>query len=126
MDMPKKQLVAEALVDLHRRLSTLPTRSHERRVIMQETANLYGVSEQTLYRALAQRARPRALRRADRGTPRVLPQDEMEYYCELISAIKVQTSNKKGRFEPIMFSVRYRFWSMQSHICTNDVRNVLR
>src|ERR1700730_12466027 len=55
MDMPKKQLVAEALIDLHRRLTALPTRSHERRMIMQETANLYGVSEQTLYRALAQR-----------------------------------------------------------------------
>jgi hypothetical protein len=78
MDMPKKQLVAEALIDLHRRLTALPTRSHERRMIMQETANLYGVSEQTLYRALAQRARPRALRRSDRGTPRVLPQDKME------------------------------------------------
>ena len=97
MDMPKKQLVAEALIDLHRRLSTLPTRSHERRIVMQETANLYGVSEQTLYRALAQRARPRALRRSDRGTPRVLPQDKMEYYCELIAALKVRTSNKKGR-----------------------------
>jgi hypothetical protein len=43
MDMPKKQLVVEALIDLHRRLSTLPTRSHERRMIMQETATLYGV-----------------------------------------------------------------------------------
>ena len=95
--MPKKQLVGEVLIDLHRRLSTLPTRSHERRMIMQETANLYGVSEQTLYRALAQRARPRALRRSDRGTPRVLPQDKMEYYCELIAALKVRTSNKKGR-----------------------------
>ena len=95
--MPKKQLVAEALIDLHRRLSALPSRSHERRMIMQETANLYGVSEQTLYRALAQRARPRALRRSDRGTPRVLPQDKMEYYCEIIAAIKVRTSNKKGR-----------------------------
>src|SRR5271166_5870078 len=97
MDMPKKQLVAEALIDLHRRLSTLAARSHERRMIMQETANLYGVSEQSLYRALAQRARPRALRRSDRGAPRVLPQDKMEYYCELIAAIKVRTSNKKGR-----------------------------
>ena len=44
MDMPKKQLVAEAMIDLHGRLNTLPTRSHERRMIMQETANLYGVS----------------------------------------------------------------------------------
>jgi hypothetical protein len=85
MDMPKKQLAAEALIDLHRRLSTLPTRSHERRMIMKETANLYGVSEQSLYRALAQRARPRALRRSDRGAPRVLPQDKMGYYCELIA-----------------------------------------
>jgi hypothetical protein len=56
-------------------LSTLPIGSHERRIIMQETANLYGVSEQTLYRALAQRAPPRALRRSGRGTPRVLPQE---------------------------------------------------
>ncbi|HEY5707206.1 MAG TPA: hypothetical protein VIS96_16725 [Terrimicrobiaceae bacterium] len=95
--MPKKQLVAEALIDLHRRLSALPSRSHDRRMIMQETANLYGLSEQTLYRALAERARPRALRRSDRGTPRVLPQDKMEYYCALIAAIKVRTANKKGR-----------------------------
>jgi hypothetical protein len=48
MEMLKKQLVAEALIDLHRRL---PTRSHERRMVMQETANLYGVSEEALYRA---------------------------------------------------------------------------
>jgi hypothetical protein len=27
----------------------------------------------------------------------VLPQDKMENYCELIAAIKVRTSNKKGR-----------------------------
>jgi uncharacterized protein YhjY with autotransporter beta-barrel domain len=71
---------------LHRRLSVLPARSHERRMIMQETARLYGISEQTLYRALAQRARPKALRRSDRGTPRVVPQEKMEYYCELIAA----------------------------------------
>jgi hypothetical protein len=38
--MPKKQLASEALIDLHRRLSVLPSRSHERRMIMQETAHL--------------------------------------------------------------------------------------
>src|SRR5208337_4634474 len=38
MDMPKKQLVAEALIDLHRRLSALPTRNHERRMIMHKPA----------------------------------------------------------------------------------------
>ena len=64
---------------------------------MSKLNSLYGLSEQTLYRALAKRARSRALRRSDRGTPQVLPQDKMEYYCELIAAIKVRTSNKKGR-----------------------------
>jgi hypothetical protein len=67
--MPKKQLVAEALIDLHRRLSTLPTRSHERRMIMEETANLYGVSEQTLYRALAHLLVFFLCRRNSRGLP---------------------------------------------------------
>jgi hypothetical protein len=38
MNMPKKQLASEALIDLHQRLSVLPSRSHERRMIMQETA----------------------------------------------------------------------------------------
>jgi hypothetical protein len=97
MNAPKKQLASEVLIDLHRRLSVLLSRSHERRMIMQETAHLHGISEQTLYRALAQIARPKALRRSDRGTPRVVPQEKMEYYCELIAAIKVRTSNKKGR-----------------------------
>ena len=85
-NMPKKQLVGEALIDLHRRLSALPSRSHDRRIIMRETATpVRCISEQTLYRALAERARPRALRRSDRGTPRVLPQDKMESYCEVIA-----------------------------------------
>ena len=95
--MPRKTLPAEALVDLSRRLATLPSRSHERRLLVAATATAYGVSEPTLYRALSDRVRPKALRRADRGLPRLLPSEEMERYCELIAAIKVRTSNKKGR-----------------------------
>lgn len=95
--MPGKAISAEALIDLHRRLATLAARSPERRQVMQDTAALYGVSEPTLYRALAARARPKALRRADRGMPRALPKEQLERYCELIAAIKVRTSNRKGR-----------------------------
>jgi hypothetical protein len=95
--VPRKAISAEALIDLHRRLATLAPRSHERRMVMHDTAALYGVSEQTLYRALAARARPKALRRADRGVPRALPKEQLERYCEIIAAIKVRTSNKKGR-----------------------------
>ena len=64
---------------------------------MEETAHLYGISPDTLYRALRKRARPRSLRRADYGLSRVLPKDQMERYCEVIAAIKLRTSNRKGR-----------------------------
>ena len=37
------------------------------------------------------------LGRADRGVPRVLPQADLERYLELIAALKVRTSNGKGR-----------------------------
>jgi hypothetical protein len=92
-----KQLPAEALVDLRRRLADLAPRSAERRVVMQETASLYGISESSLYRALRERARPKALQRADQGVPRILPRPKFERFCEVIAALKIRTSNKKGR-----------------------------
>lgn len=98
--MKHKQLLPEALVDLRRRLSTLPPRTQERRQVLRETAQLYGVSEDTLYRALRERFRPRSLRRADHGQPRAIPRDELERYCELIAALKLRTSNGKGRLCP--------------------------
>jgi hypothetical protein len=94
--MSRKAISAEALLDLRRRLATLPPRSAERRRMMQETAALYGVAEVTLYRAVREHTRPRALRRADYGLPRVMPKDQMEQYCEVIAAIKLRTSNKQG------------------------------
>jgi hypothetical protein len=93
----RKQIPAEALFDLRRRLRTLAPRSHERRQVMEETAALYGVSEATLYRALQELTRPKALRRVDRGKPRVLSEERMAAYCELVAAIKIRTANKKGR-----------------------------
>lgn len=104
--MPRKTIPAEALVDLTRQLATLPARSHERRLAVAEAARGYGVSEPTLYRALAERCRPKGLRRADRGMPRVLPSDQMERYCELIAAIKMRTSNRKGRHLSTVESIR--------------------
>lgn len=95
--MTQKHLLPEALVDLRRRLSTLAPRSPERRQVLRETAHLYGVSEDTVYRALRERFRPRALRRADHGQPRVMARDALERYCEIVAALKVRTSNGKGR-----------------------------
>jgi hypothetical protein len=64
---------------------------------MQETAAFYGVSPQTLYRALGHWGKPRAANRADAGLPRVLPTAELERYLEVIAAVKVRTANGKGR-----------------------------
>ena len=92
-----KRLPAAALLDVRRRLETLPPRSTERRAVIRETAALYGVAEVTLYRALQSHTRPKAIRRSDAGEPRVMPKSTLEHYCEIIAAIKVRTSNKQGR-----------------------------
>jgi hypothetical protein len=104
--MSSKQISAEAIISLRNRLSGFPSRSNERRLIMQETAALYGVSEATLYRALREYTRPKALRRSDCGQSRILPVEDMENYCEIIAAIKIRTSNLKGRHLSTSESIR--------------------
>lgn len=95
--MGQCQVPTEAVLDLRQRLSQLPPRCTERRHLIQATAQLYGVSESTLYRALQRASHPRAVRRADVGQPRVMPKPTLERYCEVIAAIKLRTSNGKGR-----------------------------
>jgi transposase len=95
--MPAKPLPPEALFELRRRLSALPARSPARRQVIQEAATAYDVSEATIYRALKRRSYPRAAHRVDQGTPRVLPVDQLERYCEVIAALKLRSTNKKGR-----------------------------
>lgn len=88
---------AEALLDLRRRLDDLAPRDPGRRIIIEGAANMFGVSRATVYRALAGQLRPKGLRRVDRGEPRKTPRADMERYCEIIAALKIRTSNKKGR-----------------------------
>lgn len=95
--MSRKQLPPEALVQLRQRLELLPERSRERRGLIEEAAATYGVSVDTLYRALRSSFRPKVAHRSDRGNPRKLSHQEMERYCEIIAAFKIRTSNKKGR-----------------------------
>ena len=88
---------AEALLDLRRRLDDLAPRDPERRIIIEGAANMFGVSRATVYRALAGQLRPKGLRCVDWGEPRKTPRADMERYCEIIAALKIRTSNKKGR-----------------------------
>lgn len=104
--MPKKEIPTEAIVDLRRRLDQLPPRSKERRVLVQEVAQLYGISEDTVYRTLRENIQIRSVRRADYGVPRVIPKDGLERYCEIIAAIKIRTSNRKGRHLSTVQAIR--------------------
>lgn len=86
----------EALATLRRRLAALPARHCDRRLLMDSTAQLYAVSRATLYRLLREDRRPKDAYRSDRGCTRAMPADEIERLCEIIAAMKIRTTNRKG------------------------------
>lgn len=92
-----KRIAHEVLVDLSKRLSNLATRDGQRRIMIQQAANLYGLSECSLYRQIRIINKPKSVKRSDAGIPRCLPADKMEQYCEIIAALKIRTMNKNGR-----------------------------
>lgn len=104
--MPKKQIPIDAIVDLRRRLDQLPPRSSSRRALVQEIAQLYGISEDTVYRALRSPNCVRSVRRVDCDVPRIIPKARLERYCEIIAAIKIRTSNRKGRHLSTVQAIR--------------------
>ena len=93
----RKEIPTDSLLQLQQRLDRLPRKSAERVVQITSMAELYGVSPTTVYRALKRCLKPRAAHRADHGKPRLLPKPELEHYCELVAALKLRTTNKKGR-----------------------------
>ena len=95
--MRRKRPSDETLVLLRRRLEELPSRSEELRHLIVDCASLHDVSTDTIYRALRDQFRPRSLHRRDRGKPRKAARDDLERYCEIIAALKVRTTNSKGR-----------------------------
>lgn len=97
MDVRRKAIPVDSLLQLRQRLDRLPRKSPERATQIATVAELYGVSTTTVYRALHVFQKPHAAHRADHGKPRLLPQTELERYCELIAALKLRTTNKQGR-----------------------------
>ncbi len=87
----------EALISLRARLATLAARSAGRAEEVARIAELYGVSASSVYRQLRELHRPKGLRRADRGSPRALPGEQLQRYCEIVAALKLRTENGKGR-----------------------------
>lgn len=97
MDGRRKVIPVDSLLQLRQRLDCLPPKSPERAIQIAAVAKLYGISTTTVYRALYAFRKPHSAHRADHGKPRLLPQSELERYCELIAALKLRTTNKQGR-----------------------------
>lgn len=94
---PPSPIPVDSLLALRQRLDRLPPKSAERTLQVASIAELYGVSTDTVYRLLRGLHKPKAAQRSDHGRPRVLPKAELERYCELVAALKLRTTNKKGR-----------------------------
>lgn len=104
--MRRKSIPLETIIELRNSLSQLPIRGSARRALILETAELYGVSTQTVYRTLSQHTLPHSVRRADYGQPRVMPKQTLLHYCEVIAALKVRTSNGQGRHLSTVQAIR--------------------
>ncbi len=104
--MRRKTIPLESIIELRQRLERLPPRSEARRTLILETAELYGVSAQTVYRKLRQHKLPHSVRRTDYGQPRVMPKPTLLRYCEVIAALKVRTSNNQGRHLSTVQAIR--------------------
>ena len=97
MSSRRKSIPSDSLLQLRQRLDRLPPKSPERAVQIATVAQLYSVSATTVYRSLHRTLRPRTAYRRDHGRPRVMSRPDLEYYCELIAALKLRTTNKAGR-----------------------------
>jgi len=93
----RKHIPTDSLMQLQRRLDTLPPRHEERKTQISSMADFYDVSAATVYRALKDLHRPKSAVRSDSGRTRKIPAKQLEWYCELIAALKERTTNKKGR-----------------------------
>jgi len=104
--MPRKNIPDERLVELQKRLELLPSRSSERKHLITAFGDLYGVSVNSVYRALRNRVKPKGMKRVDAGKSRVLPSSEMERYCQIIAACKIKTINLQKHYLPTSEAIR--------------------
>ncbi len=116
----RKSLSVEMLLQLKRRLDTLPPRHEERKEQIASLADLCGVSSATIYRSLRELQKPKPASRSDYGHPRKMTVKQMEQYCELVAALKLRTTNKQGRHlstsRAIELLEKYGVETAQGHI----------
>ncbi|GGG06519.1 MULTISPECIES: DDE-type integrase/transposase/recombinase [Cysteiniphilum] len=90
-----KKIPLEVLFKLDQQLMHLPNNGKARRALIADTAAVFNISEDSVYRqlrALNLHQRERKTR-SDKGNSRILPEKELHYYCQIIAALKFASTN---------------------------------
>ena len=95
--MIRKPIPSEVIVDLYYKLSNLSPKHPGRKLLINETSKAFDVSFSTVRRAIKNYSQPRSITRSDYNCPRKLSKEEMVHYCELVAALKIRSTNRKGK-----------------------------
>lgn len=109
--MARKPIPIEAIVSLYHKLAGLSAKHPDRKRFITEMANAFNVSASTVRRALKHYRQPRAIQRADYNQPRRMSAADMLRYCEIIAALKIRSTNKKGK----QLSTPRAIWILENH-----------
>lgn len=112
--MAKKQIPEDRLIELQNKISLFSARSLDKKRIVRDFADLYGVSTNTVYRSLRDIRKPRPIRRSDAGNPRRINKKELEKYCAVIAALKIRSMNKKGHHLSTAEAIRLLEYGVES------------
>lgn len=118
--MSKNSLPLESIIILHNNLIGLSARNPEKKRLQEEAAKGFGVSLSTVRRSLRNYRNPKS-RRRDFNHSRIISVAEMQTYCELIAALKMRTTNKKGRH----LSTPRALWILENHGVEVDGKKVI-
>jgi len=94
--MARKRIPTDRLIELQNKICLFPARSADKVRIIQDFANFYDVSLNTVYRSLREICKPKLIRRSDAGNPRCINKKDLDKYCATIAALKIRSMNKKG------------------------------
>ena len=109
--MARKPIPTEVIVDLYYKLSNLSAKHRDRKPLINETAKAFSVSPSTVRRAIKNYSQPRSVIRSDYNCPRKINKEEMVRYCELIAALKIRSTNRKGK----QLSTPRAIWILENH-----------
>ena len=95
--MGRKPLPIETIISLYHQLADLSAKHPDRKRLIEEAAHAFQVSVSTVRRALKHYRQPRTAHRADYNHSRKISATEMLQYCEVIAALKIRSTNRKGK-----------------------------